>query len=72
MGQEAGKLGCCFSSSTDEQLQAEVDRMRPVYSREVSFTKRNESQISIIEKNFNEDMLISSENRIESLRSLEQ
>ena len=45
--------------------------MRPTYSREQSFTRRNESQISIIEKNFNEDMLISSENRIESLKSLE-
>ena len=45
--------------------------MRPVYSRETSFTKRNESKISIIEKNFESDMLISSENRIESLKSLE-
>ena len=71
MGQEAARLPCCFSASTDEQLKEQVDRMRPTYSREQSFTRRNESQISIIEKNFNEDMLISSENRIESLKSLE-
>ena len=69
MGAEIGKLGCC-NGATDEQLKAEIERMRPIYSKESSFI-RDKSQISIIEKNFNEDMLISSENKIESLKTLE-